>query len=250
MKALLITVAGVSSRFNASLPSPVLKCLYNRGDVSDSLLYNALSCADGFDALVVVGGYKFAELAEFIAALPESIRKRVTLVENREYAEYGTGISLKKGLDAVAALGGASELVFAEGDLYFAPDTLSRIASMRGDVLTYNRLPIEAERSVLFYIDASDKPNYTYDTGHRLFSIDKAFKSVYNSAQIWKFSDVAKLLRESAALSEKEARDTNLHLVERYFASSPSFSVMQVNDWVNCNTLEDYDAMLAIKRAL
>ena len=42
MKVLIITVAGMSTRFSQSVGAPCLKCLYHEGRAKDSLLYRML----------------------------------------------------------------------------------------------------------------------------------------------------------------------------------------------------------------
>jgi CTP:phosphocholine cytidylyltransferase-like protein len=56
-RTLIITVAGISSRFSKSIGCEVLKCLYKENP-SPSILEILLSYAkDYFDKIIIVGGY-------------------------------------------------------------------------------------------------------------------------------------------------------------------------------------------------
>ena len=58
MKVLIITVAGMSTRFSQSVGAPCLKCLYHEGRAKDSLLYRMLHQDGKFDRYVIVGGVR------------------------------------------------------------------------------------------------------------------------------------------------------------------------------------------------
>ena len=66
MKSLIITVAGMSSRFNKDTEEDVLKCLYYEGTPANSLLsIQVHKCFDLVEEIIVVGGYKYDDL-EFV----------------------------------------------------------------------------------------------------------------------------------------------------------------------------------------
>ena len=67
MRSLIITVAGTSTRFNRDTKEDVLKCLYYIGNPHLSLLYQQVYKAyDSVDEIIIVGGYKFDNLAKFV----------------------------------------------------------------------------------------------------------------------------------------------------------------------------------------
>ena len=68
MKVLIITVAGMSTRFSRSAGKPVIKCLYHNKSLKDSLLYILLERSREFDYFIIVGGYRYKELCETIRA--------------------------------------------------------------------------------------------------------------------------------------------------------------------------------------
>ena len=49
MKVLIITVAGMSSRFSQSVGKETIKCLYHEETMTESLLYTILSQSSLFD---------------------------------------------------------------------------------------------------------------------------------------------------------------------------------------------------------
>ena len=55
MKVLIITVAGMSTRFSRSVGKPVIKCLYHNKSLKDSLLYILLERSREFDYFIIVG---------------------------------------------------------------------------------------------------------------------------------------------------------------------------------------------------
>ena len=59
MKVLIITVAGMSTRFSRSVGKPVIKCLYHNKSLKDSLLYILLERSREFDYFIIVGGYRY-----------------------------------------------------------------------------------------------------------------------------------------------------------------------------------------------
>ena len=94
MKILIVTVAGMSTRFSRSLGYGCLKCLYFRNDIRESLLYRLLHQPVSFDRYIIVGGYKFGELKEMVGREFSDMADRTALVENPFYAKYGSGYRL------------------------------------------------------------------------------------------------------------------------------------------------------------
>ena len=133
MRVFLTTVAGSATRFSESVGKPTVKCIYNREDPKKTLLNHMLTQASDYDCFVVVGGFFISELKAYINdILSEEFRSKILLVNNEQYAEFGSGWSLYLGIKAVIDKYGSSfdELLFAEGDL-FVDDEM--VATYHGD---------------------------------------------------------------------------------------------------------------------
>lgn len=247
MKVLIVTVAGMSTRFSRSLGCECLKCLYFRNDIRESLLYRLLHQPVSFDRYIIVGGYKFGELKETVGREFPDMADRIVLVENPFYAEYGSGYSLYCGMNEVLKYD-FSQAVFAEGDLFVDTGTFARVCASPRDVVTVSPEPILAEKSVVFYRDRDDRLHYLYDTGHDLLFIREPFRAVCNSGQVWKFADPGRLRDVYAGMTEKDWQGTNLVMVERYFGqlAGGEYDQLQFIKWVNCNTVEDFDRLPAV----
>ncbi len=244
MKAFITTVAGVASRFSKDFDQPQVKCIYNDGDPHKTLLYRLLTLAGDYDRLVVVGGFMFDRLKRYIeSTVSDELRAKIILVENKFYREYGSGYSLYVGLSALNDGNKYDEILFAEGDLFFDSESFLKIKSIDGDVVSVNSETISADRSVAFYIDESNRINYIYDVLHGCLEIKTPFKAIYNSAQIWKFSDCGLLLELSDELGDTGSQRTNLVLINSYFGSQKrkgNINFVFMKEWINCNTLADF----------
>lgn len=243
MKVLIVTVAGLSSRFSESLGRPCLKCLYHTQDNEDSMLYRLINIYN-FDRYIIVGGYRYDELVKEVDEKFREMRDKILLVENIQYAEYGSGYSLYLGLAEALKLD-FSEIVFAEGDLLVDRKTFEEVCEIPADVLTVNRDPILANKAVACYFDRNNKLHYIYDTNHNYLEIIEPFTAVYNSGQIWKFAQPELLRRVTASIKEDDWKGTNLVLVQTYFDESQKTEVITFQKWVNCNTVQDYENGIA-----
>lgn len=242
MDALVITVAGISSRFDKSVGRDVLKCIYTEGDPQSTLFYRLVKLGAQFDAIVIVGGYKFEELERYIACtVPESILQKITLVENDHYEDRGSGWSLYLGLGALEG-SGVESIVFAEGDLFFDEGSFVQICASDKDVISFNSHIIDASKAVAFYCDVNMHPRYIYDITHGSIEISEPFTRIYNSGQVWRFSDVERLFDISSQMPEVCHSKTNLELINRYFSSKSidELDLIGFKTWINCNTVEDY----------
>ena len=86
MKSLIITVAGMSSRFNRDTKEDVLKCLYYEDTPANSLLsLQVHKTFDLVDEIVVVGGYKYEDLERFIRTEMKDVNHKMKLVYNDHY---------------------------------------------------------------------------------------------------------------------------------------------------------------------
>lgn len=239
-KALIVTVAGTATRFNRDTLSPTLKCLYHEDDPSRSLLTQILSKADDFDYFVIVGGYLFEQLDLFCMKYLQEYLSRIILVHNDHYSDLGSGYSLQLGVEVLPE--DTDVVVFAEGDLFYSREDFRNICDTTGDVLTVNRDFITSRKAVALYVDPEGHPNYRYDTGHSLLDIPGEFLAVFNSAQIWKFTDVVKLRQAATPRNGHEIEGTNLEIIQRYFGplTLDQYSILPVWPWYNCNTVADY----------
>ena len=249
MRVLLLTVAGLSSRFSESVGYSCLKCIYHGQSAREALLYRMLERHELFDRIVIVGGFKFRELEEFVEREFAGIGHKLLLVENRHFADYGSGYSFQAGVRALERDGegmACDELVFAEGDLFVDDESFRAVCMSAKSVMTYTAKPIYADKSVAFYLDMKGKPHYIYDTAHGSLRIDEPFKAVLNSGQVWKFARPNVLRDILDGMSEEELRGTNLAPVNAYFQSMEDgeAQLLGFRKWVNCNTVSDFKEMM------
>ncbi|MGN0639060.1 MAG: DUF6564 domain-containing protein [Huintestinicola sp.] len=242
MKTLIITVAGMATRFSQSVGNECVKCLYYENDFEKSILYRLLKSNYEFcDNVILVGGFRYGELQKAVAEKMSGFDKDIILIKNTHFSDYGSGYSLLLGLQKAFELG-ADEIVFAEGDLYVRPETFEKVWSAFGDVLTANCEAIFASKAVAFYSDVNGFIHYIFDSNHGALEIKEPFTSIRNSAQIWKFKDTVKLNHICSSLSETEQQGTNLVIIQKYFENrtADDYELLTVRDWINCNTVEDY----------
>lgn len=237
MKALIITVAGESTRFRKTLGLDVLKCIYSLNDHKQTILGYQLSISNTFDKIIIVGGYKFDELKDFIYS--NYVDDRIELVFNNKYNTFGSGYSLQMGVSQLKNQQ-FDEIIFCEGDLYFDKETFQCIINEQNNVVSTNSELIDAKKSVAFYSTLNNSLKYIYDTKHHMFEIKEPFTGIYNSGQVWKFINYNKLYSVINNLSQVQIEGTNLEIIESYFSSGSKFSIIKFNEWINCNTITDY----------
>lgn len=242
MKILLITVAGTSSRFGKSIGRECLKCIYFKNSYKDTLLYKTIFRDETFDKYVIVGGYKFDELKAYADKYLSAVKDKIVLLENERYADYGSGYSLFVGLD-YAVKCGFDQLVFAEGDLWVDRQSFKEVSFSAKDVITFNRETIDAQKSVVFYYDTENRVHYIYDTAHNCLEIKQPFMSIYNSGQIWKFTDFNAVKTIINRMSVEDWYGTNLVFIQNYFGGrdKDEYLLAEFKEWYNCNTVEDYN---------
>lgn len=244
MKALLITVAGLSSRFSESLGKECLKCIYFENSYRETLLYHMMHQNTEFDRYIIVGGFRYQELVEYVRKYLGDFSERIVLVENEAYAEYGSGYSLYLGLrEAIQC--DCEELVFAEGDLYVDNASFNRICNAKCNVITSNRENILAKKAVAFYYNEQHKIHYIYDTSHSALEIKEPFLGIFNSGQIWKFNEKERMVSTFYAIPEADWQGTNLVFIQKYFESlsEGDYEIIGFDTWINCNTISDYRKM-------
>ena len=247
MRVFLTTVAGSATRFSESIGKPTVKCIYNREDPTKTLLNHMLTQASDYDLFVVVGGFLIEELEEYINTnLPSEFGEKVMLVNNEQYAEYGSGWSLYLGLDAALKIYGKdiTEVLFAEGDLFVDDDSFSSVANSNNSVITINSEAIKANKAVALYYDLENVPHYIYDTAHGQLKIGEPFTAIYNSGQIWKFTDIALLMELVLNGDSERFTGTNLVLINEYFqklaGNGETIDIISMKTWINCNTVNDF----------
>lgn len=241
MKVLIITVAGMSSRFSQSVGKETIKCLYHEETMTESLLYTILSQSSLFDKFIIVGGHMYEELVKTIRQDFLDFINKIIMVENPHYVDYGSGYSLYIGLRKALEIG-ATDIVFAEGDLYLDGDTYSSVCTSANSVITVNHEPILANKAVALYFDISEKIHYIYDTGHKALVIKEPFLGIYNSGQVWKFGNLETVQSVFDMMKYEEWQGTNLIFVEKYFQAIPKEEIRLCffHRWINCNTVEDF----------
>lgn len=241
MKVLIITVAGMSSRFSQSVGHDVVKSLYYSHNFSESLLYRLVHQPVDFDKYIIVGGYRYKELAATISKYFPEMEEKIEMVENLEYMELGSGYSLYCGLKKALEYD-VSEIVFAEGDLYVDSSSYIAICESEQNVITYNTEPILSDKAVAFYCNINQEIRYIYDTGHKALEIKEPFLAVYNSGQIWKFSEIDKVRVVFDRLLPAAWEGTNLVFIEEYFnyVAKENISLKKFDKWINCNTVQDF----------
>jgi len=248
MKSLIITVAGMSSRFNRDMDVEVLKCLYHEGSAENSMLFQQVrKTYDLVEEIVVVGGYRYDDLVAFVQKEMGDYLPKIKLVYNEHFHDYGSCYSLLKGIELVSQ--NTDEIVFIEGDLFFASESVEAVINSKRDVISVNDEPILSNKAVALYFDVNNCPHYIYDTNHSYLEIREPFTAIYNSAQMWKFHDAEKLFRECDALTQQQKEGTNLEIVQRYFGNinMDYLEIVTVNEWFNCNTKEEYLRAISFK---
>ena len=241
MKSLIITVAGMSSRFNRDTKENVLKCLYYEDSPSKSLLsIQVHKVFNLVDEIVVVGGYKYEDLEHFIINKLNDVNHKIKLVYNDHYSDFGSGYSLLKGIEAVSDK--SDEITFIEGDLFFDTESVEKIITSKRNVISVNNDPILSNKAVALYFDAKNYPHYIYDTNHSCFEIQEPFTAIYNSGQMWKFINTALVREICQSLTTEQKLGTNLEIIQKYFGAYKNLQldIIRVNLWFNCNTVADY----------
>jgi CTP:molybdopterin cytidylyltransferase MocA len=241
MKSLIITVAGMSSRFNKDTKEDVLKCLYYEDTPANSLIsLQVHKCVDLVDEIIVVGGYKYEDLESFIRKEMKDVNKKMKLVYNDHYHDYGSGYSLLKGIEAVSE--NVDEIIFIEGDLFFDSKSVKEVISSPKDVISVNNDPILSNKAVALYFDAQNYPHYIYDTSHFCLEIHEPFTAIYNSGQMWKFQNPTRVKEICKFLTPEQEQGTNLEIIQKYFGTykNSQLDIIRVNLWFNCNTVADY----------
>ncbi len=246
MKIAVITVAGLSSRFNEGIAEneKKLKCIYFDGDEKDTLLFHTLEKVSYADKIVVVGGYRFDDLKDYIdKVLSEAVRKKIMLVNNEHYFDLASGYSLYVGLnEAFDNFSNIEEVLFIEGDLDIDKASIELVINEKNSVLTYNNELIYSKSAVVLYQDKNDCFKYAFNSSHGMLLIDEPFKCILNSGQLWKFTDIDVLKKANEEFGKKHKEETNLKIIQDYIDRyKGKISLVNLKRWTNCNTRENYN---------
>ena len=247
MRAAIITIAGISSRFNEGIPEEekTLKAIYTNREIKDKLLYHLVKKCSYADLIVLVGGYRYQQLIEFISDELRESFPQIVSIENKYYTTLSSGYSLYLGIRE-AIKNNADEILFAEGDLDVDDESFSRIIASDRSVLTYNYEPIYTNKAVILYKGTGNLYQYTFSNSHGMVTISEPFSCIFNSGQIWKFTktDILKKANDQFYLEEKEG--TNLAIIQRYInlISEDMIQLIGLRRWTNCNTREDYQNIM------
>lgn len=242
MKVAIITVAGVSSRFNENEEDKVLKCIYSVGDARKTILYSILRKCEGYQKVIIVGGYQYDNLLEYINTYGQEFSFEIEMVYNAAYEKYGSGYSLWKGIEKCAQIGAPADITFVEGDLCFDAESFEQLKNSELSCVSYNHKPIYSNKAVVAYINQEEQIKYVFNVSHGLLQITEPFSMLMNSGQMWKFADWNRVEELINTMSEAEWQGTNLVFVEKYFEgiSSTKREIVAIKEWENCNTRRDY----------
>ncbi|MDO5823947.1 DUF6564 domain-containing protein [Methanobrevibacter sp.] len=247
MKISIITVAGISTRFNKDIPEDekILKCLYYEENPHDTLIFHMLEKLESYDKIIIVGGYRYSDLTGYIdEEIPEVLQEKIILVENDHFSDLSSGYSLYLGIkEALNNFDEIDEVLFVEGDLDIDNESFAKIVKSDKNVLTFNREPISSNKSVVLYQNKNNEYHYLFNSNHGLLSLSEPFKAIFNSGQTWKFKDMGLLREANDNFYNNLIEDTNLGIIQKYLdlmENNEDIEIIGLKHWVNCNTREDY----------
>lgn len=246
MRIAVITVAGISSRFNERIPEKEkrLKAIYYEKYPKDTLLNHLLVKCSYADRIIIVGGYKFEDLKDYVLSLEEKKSTKIELIKNDYFDNLGSGYSLYLGLN-YAFCHEPSDILFVEGDLDLDNESFENVVRSPNNVLTYTYEPIYANKAVVLYRDEKDSYRYAFNSCHGLLSIASPFSCILNSGQMWKFTDMGILKRANDRFYNEARADTNLRIIQNYLDEGVEIDLIPLKRWINCNTRSDYKTILS-----
>lgn len=246
MKIAIITIAGISSRFNEGIPEEYkkLKAVYHEGNEKETLLYHLIRKCSYADKIILVGGYKVDDLKNYRRSLEDEIKNRVEITYNPHYEDLGSGYSLYLGLEQ-AFKSDPAEILFVEGDLDIDQESFRKVVEADRSVLTYTYEPIYANKAVVLYKNDEDQYRYAFNSSHGLLKIDSPFSCILNSGQLWKFTEIEKLQQANKQFYKTAKEDTNLRIIQNYLDLDADVELIALKRWTNCNTRSDYKKILS-----
>ena len=169
-------MAGVSSRFNKDIPEEdkILKCLYFEEKPQNTLIYRMLEKVGYADRIIVVGGYKYGDLVDYINNnVSKDLQNKIITVYNEHFSDLSSGYSLYLGIkEALDNFTDIDEVLFVEGDLDIDADSFNKVVSSDKNVLTFNHEPIYSNKAVVLYQNENDEYHYLFNSNHGLLSLD------------------------------------------------------------------------------
>ena len=245
LRIAVITVAGISSRFNDGIceDKKTLKAIYSDCEKGQTLLSHLIRQCSYADKIIVVGGYKYNDLKSYVEdAIPALLRNKITTVQNEHYIDLASGYSLYLGLEAAFKENNIRDILFVEGDLDIDDCSFQSVVMSDKTVLTSTYETIEARKSVVFYKDSVDRYRYAFNSQHGLLYIKEPFSEIMNSGQLWKFTDIEALRKANEEFFITDMGGTNLSIIQKYLdiISSANIEIVRLKEWTNCNTREDY----------
>lgn len=246
MRSAIITVAGISSRFNEGIPeeAKVLKAIYHEDDPKKTLLYHLLKKCSYADRVIIVSGYKDESLRNYITTLDRDMREKIAVVYNEYFSDLSSGYSLYLGLKEAFKYS-SDEILFVEGDLDIDDESFDRVVNSNGNVLTFTYEPIYSDKAVVLYKDDKEKYRYAFNHSHGMLHIESPFSCILNSGQLWKFTDIEKLNDASDRFFSENKEGTNLCIIQNYLDQDIQVEVLPLKRWTNCNTRDDYKTIKA-----
>lgn len=249
MRAAIITIAGISSRFNEGIPEEEKKhkIIYSEGNKRDTLLFHLLAKCSYADKIILVGGSRYEDVKEYCDCLPAEMQDRIVLTYNSHYSDLGSGYSLYLGLKELSErFSNVKDVLFVEGDLDIDKESFDRVVEADRDVLTYCYEPIYANKAVVLYKDDKDRFRYAFNSSHGMLTVSSPFSCILNSGQMWKFTDTELLYTANKKFFSEEKEETNLKIIQNYIdlRGSDKFELIGLNRWTNCNTRQDYRKIL------
>lgn len=250
MKAAIITIAGVSSRFNEGLPETEKrhKAIYYERDRQDTLLYHLLEKCLFADKIVIVVGYKQTDVIAYCQTLPQEMQDKLLFVHNEHFSDLGSGYSLYLGIEELRQQAEqVGEVLFVEGDLDIDRESFQQVVESPQSVLTYSYEPIYANKAVVLYQDGEGRYHYAFNRSHGLLSIEEPVSLLLNSGQLWKFTDWDRLQKANERFWTECRGESNLGIIRFYVepCAGEDFVLIPLRRWTNCNTREDYSKILA-----
>lgn len=246
LRIAIITVAGISSRFNKDIPDKdkVLKCIYYEENPQNTLINHLIEKVSSYDRIILVGGFKFSDLISYIDKnAAHELKDKIMLIENDHFDDLSSGYSLYLGIEeALNRCEDIQEVLFVEGDLDIDNKSFLDVVNSDKNVLTFNYEPIYSNKSVVLYQNANNDYKYLFNSDHGTLTIAEEFKAIFNSGQVWKFKDMGLLEIANRNFKENLIEDTNLTIIQKYFdlVDNDEIEIIGLKHWINCNTRDDY----------
>ena len=101
-------------------------------------IYQLFENCGEYDSYIIVGGFLFEQLEQFVKDKLTNFSNKIELVFNPHFKDFGSGYSLFKGIDAVKEHG---DVTFVEGDLFFSKENFQQVYMCGKNVLSINQEP-------------------------------------------------------------------------------------------------------------